>query len=486
MIWYESDNPNGFVTGKTFSIDQPCITLMAAGLGGDSYGHWHFRTDGRTERRFPMMNKPAFEPLTMGAVNAAPLTGLTHVSTFSGGGGSCLGFRLAGFRTLWANDLEAHARDCYRANLASPIDGRDIRQVTAADILTTIGLAAGELDVFEGSPPCTAFSTAGKRAKGWGQTKDHAGHVQRNVEDLFFDWLHLVDGLRPRAFVAENVAGLVKGVAKGYFKDILRQMKALGYRTEARVLDAQWLGVPQQRSRVIFIGLRDDLDVMLRWPAPWTYQYSVRDALPWIGRVIHDTSGLYGAGDVTDRPSPAITIGVNSINSLHFKVNDLALPPSCTPGSYGVQEINPDRPCPTVTIASPGSDLAVTIEGANGFNGHRGRSPDAVMQTVQAGRPVNVITGRVGSHFKRTDVSVERPLNTVQCSDPAQTRYEVGPDRRKFTIDELKRICSFPDDYVMSGSYAQQWARLGNSVPPLMAKAIGEAVRDALLAVAKK
>jgi len=456
---------------------------MAGGIGDVNTSQYH--VNERMHERTMKSDKPPFEPLMMAAVNAAPLTGLTHVSTFSGGGGSCMGFRLAGFTTLWANDLEAHARDCYRANLTSPIDGRDIRQVTAADILTAIGLAAGELDVFEGSPPCTAFSTAGKRAKGWGQTKDHAGHVQSNVEDLFFDWLRLVDGLRPRTFVAENVAGLVKGVAKGYFKDILRQMKALGYRTEARVLDAQWLGVPQQRSRVIFIGLRDDLDVMLRWPAPWTYQYSVRDALPWIGRVIHDTSGLYGAGDVTDRPSPAITIGVNSINSLHFKVNDLALPPSRTPGSYGVQEINPDRPCPTVTIGSPGNDLAVTIEGANGFNGHRGRSPDAVMQTVQAGR-LNVITGRVGSHFKRTDVSVERPLNTVQCSDPAQTRYEVGPDRRKFTIDELKRICSFPDDYVMSGSYAQQWARLGNSVPPLMAKAIGEAVRDALLAVAKK
>jgi len=141
------------------------------------------------------MKKPLFTPLTMADVQAAPLTGLTHVSTFSGGGGSCLGFRLAGFRTLWANDIEEHARQCYQANLASPIDGRDIRHLTAADILTATGLAIGELDVFEGSPPCTAFSTAGKRAKGWNQTKDHAGHVQTNVEDLFFEWLRLLDGL---------------------------------------------------------------------------------------------------------------------------------------------------------------------------------------------------------------------------------------------------------------------------------------------------
>ena len=73
--------------------------------------------------------KPPYRPLMMADVRSAPLTGLTHVSTFSGAGGTCLGFRLAGFRTLWANDIEEHARRCYARNLDSPIDGRDIRHL---------------------------------------------------------------------------------------------------------------------------------------------------------------------------------------------------------------------------------------------------------------------------------------------------------------------------------------------------------------------
>lgn len=374
-------------TDEWVPLNQPAPAVMARGIGNVFISQHWLEPDGtneRTNERTMKAHKPPFMPLTMAAVAAAPLTGLTHVSTFSGAGGSCLGFRLAGFRTLWANDIEDHARACYSANLESPIDGRDIRHLAAADVLAATGLTVGALDVFEGSPPCTAFSTAGQRAKGWNQTKDHAGHVQTNVEDLFYDWLRLLDGLRPRAFVAENVAGLVKGVSKGYFKDILRRMKTLGYRTEARLLDAQWLGVPQQRCRLIFVGLREDLGVVPGFPMPWTYRYSVRDACPEIANV---TQTLFAGTDHRET------------------------------GSSGS--------CPTVSAL-----------------------------------------GGIGA--SRT--------NSYAVED---IQHQV----RKFTIAELKRICSFPDDYVMTGSYAQQWARLGNSVPPLMARAIAESVRNVLLAV---
>lgn len=382
-----------------------------------------------------IVNKPPYVPLTMQIVNASPLSGLTHVSTFSGGGGTCIGFRLAGYRTLWANDVEAHARQCYRANLEAPIDGRDIRTITATDILTSVGLRAGELDVFEGSPPCTAFSTAGKRAKGWGQTKTHAGHTQTNVEDLFFEWLRLLDGLRPRAFMAENVAGMVRGVAKGYFKDVIRQMKALGYRTAAQILDAQWLGVPQRRTRVIFIGVRDDQDIEPRFPKPQPYFYSVRDALPWLTAARFDTGGHFQKEEFIDRASP--TILASSQNSSHYQAtgplsrqtcpldqgrSDRAIPmPPCrqreTGKAFMAVDVDPDAACPTVT-RSGGTDLSL---------------PDP-------------------------DVK-----------------------RRRFTMAELRRVCSFPDDYVMEGSYTRQWERLGNSIPPMMAYAIAATLRDTLL-----
>jgi DNA (cytosine-5)-methyltransferase 1 len=391
--------------------------------------------------------KPPFQPLTMAQVNGAPVTGLTHVSTFSGGGGTCLGFRLAGFRTLWASDIDAHARQSYSLNLDAPIDGRDIRQVTAADILTATGLQPGALDVFEGSPPCTAFSTAGTRAKGWHQTKDHAGHVQTNVEDLFYEWLRLLEGLQPRAFVAENVAGMVKGVAKGYFKDVLRRMTALGYRTEARLLDAQWLGVPQQRNRIIFIGLREDLGLAPRFPTPWTYRYSVRDALPWIER--HGTGPGYAEWTAMKR-DPFRTLIDSSAG-----------------------------PCQTVTAQGVSLGVGVcesrstprVIYDTGGFVRNQNIT-DTPAPCVQIGGPSAICS----THF-----IVENSAPAAD-KDTKTTRGSVdATERRKFTIAELRRICSFPDDYVMQGSYAQQWARMGNSVPPLMAQAIAESVRDVLL-----
>lgn len=365
-----------------------------------------------------MSLKPPYAPLTMAQVQAAPMSGLTHVSTFSGAGGTCLGFRMAGFRTLWANDIEDHARHCYSLNLESPIDGRDIRHLTAADILTATGLKTGELDVFEGSPPCTAFSSAGKLAKGWHQSVDHAGHVQANIEDLFFDWLTLLEGLQPRAFVAENVAGLVRGVSKGYFKAILRQMKALGYQTEARILDAQWLGVPQRRSRVIFIGIRSDVQKTPAFPSPLPYRYSVRDALPWITSACYDTQGQFqGDPEFVNDPCPTL-IGAGARagqNATHYMVMP-ASRQKLTDRAFMAQDIKPYQPSPVVTKGGSG-DLCI---------------PDAQLK------------------------------------------------RRKFTIEEVKRICSFPDDFKLEGSYAQQWARLGNSVPPLMAAAIGRSLREVL------
>ena len=95
----------------------------------------------------------------------------------------------------------------------------------------------------------------------------------------------LVKALQPRVFVAENVSGLVKGAGKGYFLDILAALKAAGYRVRSQLLDAQWLGVPQARQRLIFIGTRLDLAIDPAFPTPRSYRYSVRDALPWIGAV---------------------------------------------------------------------------------------------------------------------------------------------------------------------------------------------------------
>ncbi len=227
--------------------------------------------------------KPQYSVPTMAEVEKLEWNGFNVVSTFSGGGGSCTGYRMAGYRVLYANEFIPAAQETYKANhKSSYLDPRDIRKVSADDILQIVGLKTGEIDLFDGSPPCSAFSTAGKREKGWGKTKAYSDDAQQVVDDLFFEYCRLLNGLQPKAFVAENVSGLVKGSAKGYFKNILQALKGCGYNVKAQVLNAAWLGVPQARERLIFIGVRNDLCKEPVFPKPFKYQYTIRDAIPWV------------------------------------------------------------------------------------------------------------------------------------------------------------------------------------------------------------
>lgn len=309
-----------------------------------------------------------------------PHNGFSTISTFSGCGGSSLGYKMAGFKVLWANEFIPAAQETYRANHPDTIlDTRDIRQISAQSILDAIHMQPGQLDVFDGSPPCASFSTAGKREAGWGKVKTYSDTKQR-TDDLFFEYTRLIKGVQPKVFVAENVSGLIKGTAKGYFLEILAALKECGYNVEARLLDAQWLGVPQMRQRLIFIGVRNDLGVIPAFPKPLSYRYSVKDALPWVIKI--DLGGGFGeVNKVNAETSPYQTIGASGPNS--------------------------------------GNGLA--------------------------------------------------------------THIYTDTEKRKFSIAELKRICAFPDDFVFTGTYAQQWERMGRAVPPVMMSHIAVTIRDQIL-----
>lgn len=227
--------------------------------------------------------KPRYRVPTMDEVRAIEPNGYRVVSTFSGCGGSCVGFRMAGFAPVWASEFIPIAADTYAANAPDvPLDRRDIREVDPDEILAAAGLDAGEVDVMEGSPPCASFSASSMKLshRGWGKAIHYSG-VEQRVDDLFFEFARVRDGVRPKVFVAENVQGLVRGVARGFFKEIHARLSQ-GYRVEARLLDASWLGVPQQRRRVIFVGVRDDLGLDPVFPEPLPYRYSLADALDGI------------------------------------------------------------------------------------------------------------------------------------------------------------------------------------------------------------
>jgi len=380
----------------------------------------------RMERQDKM--KPPYKVPSMEEIRALPWNGFTAASTFSGCGGSSTGYRMAGFKLLWASEFIDAARDSYKANAAphTIVDGRDIREVQPEDILKATGLKLGELDLFDGSPPCASFSTAGKREAGWGKVKKYSDKEQR-TDDLFFEYSRLIRGLQPKTFVAENVSGLIKGTAKGYFLEILKELKSCGYRVSCKVLDAQWLGVPQARQRTIFVGVREDLGIDPVHPKPLPYRYSVRDALPWIVKAEHDTSGQFSVGDITDRPACTVT------TSQHL---------------FATAEPETD-----ITRYAIGAELEPEmIIGNDAFKPKWGKISSGPCPTILAS----------GAHGGSGEI-------------------RTATEKRKFTIAELKRICGFPDDFILKGTYAQQWERCGRAVPPVMMSHIAATVRDEIL-----
>lgn len=463
------------------------------------------------------VDKPPYAIPSMAEISAAEPCGLDVVSTFSGCGGSCLGFKMAGYRTLWASEFVDAARDVYRTNFPGvQVDERDIRDVKPEEILSAIGRERGDVDVLEGSPPCAAFSTAGKRSAKWGESTPYSETVQRS-DDLFFELARIVDGVQPRVFVAENVSGLIKGVAKGYFKAILARLQACGYRVEARLLDASWLGVPQARQRLIFVGVREDLGVDPAFPAPLGYQYSIRDALPWLG---YAGTKNYRPGGAPRRPrsfeltAPSPTISAQGFGSGFVSQNEVETTPPA----------DIDAPAPTImTHGRPGprshNGLRYTVVGRTGPQyGAREEPSDDPISTVWASgaeRDQFVVVNADGVEFDPETgyrltlddhaigvewdklgpgESSERYFNLVRpdADDPSPTvtasntrRGVAGVThpvaRRKFSLVELRRLCGFPDDFILTGTYSQRWERLGRAVPPPMMRAVAAAIRDNVL-----
>lgn len=482
LIHYEPTYNYGWRKGNKLSVDKPCVTIMAAGMGGIG-GGMRLVDDGAKARRplNPNPNKPPYRVPSMSEIAAIPWNGLNAVSTFSGCGGSSLGYKMAGYRVLWASEFIPAAQNTYRANHGNTIlDTRDIREVSAQHILDAIGLQKGQLDLLDGSPPCASFSTAGKREATWGKVKTYSDTEQR-VDDLFFEFIRILEGLQPKVFVAENVSGLVKGTAKGYFLLILSQMKQAGYKVKCKVLDAQWLGVPQARQRAIFVGVRNDLDAEPTHPAPLNYRYTVRDAMPWI-TALEGTGNGFGAQSLNaEKPSNTIGAGQQSPwSSYEVAVNTTDYELIVGNKAFAPKWGSPDQqPSPTI-LAS----------GAHGGSGEvryikHEVEPEADITGYATGREYdNLNQGQQSAkYFNLVKASTDLPSPTILASHgSAGIASVVHPiERRKFTIAELRRICGFPDDFILTGTYAQQWERLGRAVPPVMMSHIAATIRDKIL-----
>lgn len=172
-------------------------------------------------------------------------------STFACGGGSSMGYKLAGYDVVAANDIDPKMRMVYEKNHHPKqyiLD--DIRNVIERDDLP-------EIDLLDASPPCTSFSIAGRWTKDWGVEKKYKeGQSKQVLDDLFFETIKLVEKMQPKVFVGENVERITQGSAMRYTREIVKQLQALGYTTQVFVLNSADMGVPQRRRRAFFIANR--------------------------------------------------------------------------------------------------------------------------------------------------------------------------------------------------------------------------------------
>lgn len=184
--------------------------------------------------------------------------GLKVFGTFICGGGSTMGYKLAGFDHLGGVEIDPPIADVYKAN-------HDPKYLFVEDIRDFANrLEFPEdlynLDILDGSPPCSSFSMAGNREKDWGKTKVfREGQAEQRLDDLFFDYIRLAKKLQPKVVIAENVKGLIQGNAKAYVHRIKKEFEAAGYKVQLFLLNAASMGVPQKRERVFFICQRNDL-----------------------------------------------------------------------------------------------------------------------------------------------------------------------------------------------------------------------------------
>jgi DNA (cytosine-5)-methyltransferase 1 len=212
-------------------------------------------------------------------------------SCFACGGGSTMGYKLAGFDVIGCNEIDSKMMEAYKTNhnpkysFLEPIQDFKDRDDLPSELY--------DLDILDGSPPCSSFSMAGNREKDWGKKKKFTeGQTDQVLDTLFFDFIDLAKKLKPKVVVAENVKGILLGNAKEYVRKIYKGFEDAGYYCQHFLLDSSTMGVPQRRERVFFICLREDL------ASPFLYQKDMFTSLPKLELTFNEKPITFG--DIID------------------------------------------------------------------------------------------------------------------------------------------------------------------------------------------
>lgn len=362
---------------------------------------------------------------------------LSVIDLFCGAGGLSEGFRQAGFHVLAGNDYNDTAGRTFAATheeakfLPGPIGN-----LSAADFQAATGLIEGELDCLVGGPPCQGFSVY-----------NHKRGMQDARSHLFRDYLRIVRGLRPAWIVLENVTGITSAGGGTAVQQIHEGLAALGYKNvDHRILKAEEYGVPQERRRMIFLANRLGLPIV--WPKathgsgnlPFT---TVRDAIGDLP-VLHNGESYEGRGyGSRARGSYQRAMREGSRRVLNHSAPKLG-------------QINLDR---MVHIPPGGSWRDV---------------PHDLL-------PAGMKRAKRSDHTKRYGrMRWDGLASTILTKCDLHWGAYIHPEQdRSITVREAARFQSFPDWFEFKGSRTEQYVQVGNAVPPLLGRAIAEAIQDA-------
>ena len=184
--------------------------------------------------------------------------GLKVFSCFACGGGSTMGYKLAGCDVIGCNEIDPRMNEVYVKNHNPKYNYlMDIREFNKLNDLPD---ELYNLDILDGSPPCTTFSMAGQREDTWGKAKKfREGQAEQTLDDLSFVFIETVAKLKPKVMIMENVEGLLLGEAWAYVQRIYKELHDIGYEVGHWLLKSENMGIPQKRHRVFFIALRNDV-----------------------------------------------------------------------------------------------------------------------------------------------------------------------------------------------------------------------------------
>lgn len=378
------------------------------------------------------------------------------IDLFAGAGGLSCGLEMAGFTPILANEIEPAYANTYKENHPNTeVVVDDIRTLCERNLRKTLNLGAGELDLLAGGPPCQGFSINAPIRS----LDDERNH-------LFKDFLRIVEALEPKAVLIENVPGIISLGRGTVVKQIYKELQALGYSVSHRILFAAHYGVPQMRFRTIFLAIRKK-NIRIEFPEPEYKASSV--------------ANFSGARE--------LCINVPPISSQHLKphttvwdaISDL---PEIEPGSkMGTFDypIPPQNEYQRMMRSGSKQIMNHVCNRLGKINLERlkhipqgGSWRDIPFELL----PNGLKRARRSDHTKRYGrLHPDGLCSTIltKC-DPHWGSFFHPFQDRVISVREAARMQSFPDRYIFYGSVTQQYEQVGNAVPPLLARALGNVI----------